>query len=31
MLSHEQNEVMSSKLVERRNGMIVWHVYFGFY
>jgi len=27
MLSHEQNEVMSSKLMEQHNGMIVWHIY----
>jgi len=28
MLSHEQTEVMTSKLMEQRNGMIVWNVYF---
>jgi len=30
MLNHEQTEVVSSKLMERRNGMIEWHVYFMF-
>jgi len=30
MLYHEQTKVMSSKLMERRNGMIAWHVYFVF-